>query len=47
MRGVRVMFDSYTQDELISLIQNALADPNRRTELLDLLKRMGLLAKNF
>lgn len=47
MRGVRVMFDSYTQDELISLIQEALADPDRRTELLDLLKSMGLLAKNF
>ena len=40
------MFDSYTQDELTSLIQKALADPDRRTELLGLLKRMGLLAEN-
>ena len=40
------MFDSYTQDELISLIQKALADPDRRTELLDLLNKLGIMPRN-
>lgn len=37
------MFEGYTEKQLVEMIRKALADPERRTELLSLLNTLGLL----
>lgn len=36
------MFESYTEKQLVEMIRETLADPERRAELLNLLNTLGL-----
>lgn len=40
------MFEGYSEQEITEMIREALADPERREKLLDLLDELGLLAKD-
>lgn len=40
------MFEGYTGKEIADMIREALKDPERRDQLLDLLEELGLLPRN-
>ena len=40
------MFGGYTEQEFITMVREALADPERREQLLNLLDKLGLLPEN-
>ena len=40
------MFGNYSEQEFVTMVREALADPERRDQLLDLLDKLGLLPRN-